>query len=81
MEAFPNRHAGAVIGVLSGFDRLVFRGTLRVLAHLFHGVDSYWRFAQLRARVSHIHRSAPEREALLAFSVKHCVHFVNSVSN
>ena len=26
MEAFLNRHAGAVIGVLSGFDRLVFRG-------------------------------------------------------
>ena len=33
MEAFLNRHAGAVIGVLSGFDRLMFRGTLRVLAH------------------------------------------------
>ena len=33
MEAFLNGHAGAVIGVLSCFDRLVFRGTLRVLAH------------------------------------------------
>ena len=33
MEAFLNRHAGDVIGVLSGFDRLVFRGTLRMLAH------------------------------------------------
>jgi hypothetical protein len=30
VEAFLNRHAGAVIGVLSGFDRLVFRGMLRV---------------------------------------------------
>ncbi len=33
MEAFVSKHAGDVIGVLSGFDRLVFRGTLRMLAH------------------------------------------------
>ena len=33
MEQFLSKHAGAVIGVLSGFDRLVFRGTLRMLAH------------------------------------------------
>ena len=33
MEAFLSKHANAVIGVLSGFDRLVFRGTLRMLAH------------------------------------------------
>jgi len=33
VEQFLSKHAGAVIGVLSGFDRLVFRGTLRMLAH------------------------------------------------
>ena len=33
MEQFLSKHAGSVIGTLSGFDRLVFRGTLRQLAH------------------------------------------------
>lgn len=33
MEQFVARHAEHVIGTLSGFDRLVFRGTLRMLAH------------------------------------------------
>jgi len=33
VEQFVSKHAGAVIGTLSGFDRLVFRGTLRMLAH------------------------------------------------
>ena len=33
MEGFVARHAEQVIGTLSGFDRLVFRGTLRMLAH------------------------------------------------
>lgn len=33
MNAFIQRHRDHVIGVLSGFDRLVFRGTLRGLAY------------------------------------------------
>lgn len=33
METFVSKHASAVTGTLSGFDRLVFRGTLRMLAH------------------------------------------------
>jgi hypothetical protein len=33
VEQFLSRHAGNVIATLSGFDRLVFRGTLRMLAH------------------------------------------------
>jgi len=33
VEQFVLKHADAVIGTLSGFDRLVFRGTLRMLAH------------------------------------------------
>ena len=33
MDDFVSRHAKDVIGTLCGFDRLVFRGTLRLLAH------------------------------------------------
>ncbi len=33
MEQFLSKHAEDVTGTLSGFDRLVFRGTLRMLAH------------------------------------------------
>ncbi len=40
MEDFVSKHAEAVIGPLSGFDRLVFRGTLRMLAHC-GGMMSY----------------------------------------
>lgn len=34
MEQFLNRHKGSIIGVLSGFDRVLFRGTLRSISHL-----------------------------------------------
>jgi hypothetical protein len=40
MEAFLSKHAHAVTGTLSEFDRLVFRGTLRMLAHC-GGMMSY----------------------------------------
>ncbi len=33
MDKFVSRHSDAVMGTLCGFDRLVFRGTLRILAH------------------------------------------------
>lgn len=33
MKEFLSRHGDAVIGTLCGFDRLVLRGTLRILAH------------------------------------------------
>lgn len=33
MEGFVTKHVPVVIGLLSGFDRLVFRGTLRFLGH------------------------------------------------
>ena len=32
MNSFVHRHESKVIGMLSGFDRLLFRGTLRLLA-------------------------------------------------
>lgn len=40
MEQFLSKHAESVIGTLTGFDRLVFRGTLRMLAHR-GGMASY----------------------------------------
>jgi hypothetical protein len=33
VNPFISKHAHAVIGSLSGFDRLVFRGALRFLSH------------------------------------------------
>ena len=43
MKSFIARHADKVIGVLSGFDRVVFRGTLRPLAYV-EGFRSFlWR--------------------------------------
>ena len=42
MEHFVSKHAEAVIGALSGFDRLVFRGTLRMLAHRSGMIAYLW---------------------------------------
>lgn len=46
MDQFVANHAEHVIGTLSGFDRLVFRGTLRVLAHRW-GMLSYLSYARV----------------------------------
>jgi len=40
MRAFLQRHAREVVGVLSGFDRALFRGTLRSLEYL-EGFDAF----------------------------------------
>ena len=40
MKSFLDKHAQSIIGVLSGWDRIVFRGTLRLVAHLA-GMYSY----------------------------------------
>ncbi len=63
MNAFLLRHAGSVTGILSGWDRLRFRGTLRVLAsvgglckflkctgHLFKDFRNYVEQASRTAR-------------------------------
>ena len=34
MDRFIRKHSGLIDGVVSGFDRLVFRGTLRTLSHV-----------------------------------------------
>ena len=40
MERFLRRHEGRIVGMLSGFDRLVFRGTLRSISFL-EGMDKF----------------------------------------
>jgi hypothetical protein len=40
MESFLQKHSASVTGFLSGFDRLVFRGTLRQLAYV-DGMKTY----------------------------------------
>lgn len=64
MNGFLQRHADSVMGTLSGFDRLLFRGTLLSLSHV-RGMDKflgsrrvlykdYGRFAQsLSERLKH----------------------------
>ena len=42
MERFLAKHSGAVTGTLSGFDRLVFRGTLLQLAYGFGMMGYLW---------------------------------------
>jgi hypothetical protein len=42
MERFIHRFQNKVIGTLSGFDRLVFRGTLRRIAYLIGMKDFVW---------------------------------------
>jgi hypothetical protein len=42
VEHFLSKHANSVIGTLSGFDRLVFRGTLRQFAHRSGMMNYLW---------------------------------------
>jgi len=49
MEGFIQRHREDVIGVLSGFDRLLFRGTLRSIAYS-QGLDRFLGAAGVRYR-------------------------------
>lgn len=49
MEAFIQRHQKDVIGVLEGFDRLLFRGTLRSISYA-EGLDRFLTVARVRYR-------------------------------
>lgn len=46
MEQFITKYAELIIGVLSGFDRLVFRGSLKTLSYL-SGMQKYLNFADV----------------------------------
>jgi hypothetical protein len=70
MQEFIARHKDQIIGTLSGFDRLVFRGTLRSIAYP-DGMQSYLRsngillkdFGQHVERVSADIKAASEHQA------------------
>jgi len=47
MQAFIQRHQKDVIGVLEGFDRLLFRGTLRSISYA-EGLDRFLTVARVR---------------------------------
>lgn len=49
MNAFLQRHLSSVTGMLSGFDRVRFRGTLRMLAHT-GGFASFLRLAGVKIK-------------------------------
>ena len=40
MKSFVERHRGRIVGVLSGFDRILFRGTIRAISYTA-GLDKY----------------------------------------
>jgi len=46
MNSFLEKHAKNILGVLSGWDRIVFRGTLRLVAHLA-GMCSYLAYRNI----------------------------------
>jgi hypothetical protein len=62
VKAFVSKHAGEVIGVLSGFDRLVFRGTLRLLAHHL-GMQQYLWAMQVLLKDFANHAEAVTRQS------------------
>jgi len=44
MGMFTTRYGSKIAGILSGFDRLIFRGTLRQLSHA-NGLEGYLKWA------------------------------------
>jgi hypothetical protein len=49
MESFVQQHGKDVIGVLSGFDRVLFRGTLRSISY-GDGLDRFLGAARVKYR-------------------------------
>ena len=49
MRDFPHRHQENVIGILSGFDRLRFRGTLRSICYA-DGLDRFLGAGRVKYR-------------------------------
>src|SRR3990172_7876098 len=59
MDAFLERHRSRIIGTLSGFDRILFRGTLRSISYVagmgrFLGANGgrYTQFSQFVQKLS-----------------------------
>jgi hypothetical protein len=65
MRDFVHKHAATVIGILSGFDRLFFRGTLRALVHP-RGMLGYLAGAHIRLTEFGRHAEAVTEQVLEA---------------
>jgi hypothetical protein len=82
MEQFLSKHARAVIGALSGFDRLVFRGTLRFLAHHTGMVGYLWsmgvRLQQIAAHAEEPTRRLREGSEALARRTNRPIRYLAS---
>jgi hypothetical protein len=63
VEQFVAKHADAVIGTLCGFDRLVLRGTLRMLAHR-GGMMSYLSHVRVLLKDFGAHANALTRQLI-----------------
>ena len=86
METFLHKYASDVIGVLSGFDRLVFRGTLRHIVYP-DGMMAYLRQEEvlLKDFASHVTRvSAQLKEAsikMASANFRPYIHLPSSKTN
>ena len=57
MKTFLQKHASSVMGILSGFDRLVFRGSLREICYA-RGMRRYLSQAGVLLKVFGAHAEA-----------------------
>ncbi len=68
MKTFLQKHAASVTGILSGFDRLVFRGSLREISYV-NGMRRYLSQAGVLLKAFGAHAEAVT-ERIKAASVK-----------
>ena len=61
MQRFLDRHAERILGVLCGFDRVLFRGSLRMICHL-GGMNKFlWQHSILNKDFGKFAESISER--------------------
>jgi len=70
MKSFISRHAQKIIGILKGFDRIVFRGHLRPLSHVSGFLSFLWAnrvllkdFSPFAKEITHLLKEASLEEA------------------
>ena len=65
MERFLERHQSRVAGVLSGFDRILFRGTLRSMSRVTKGGRAYRPLRPIEVEEAKLFQSVLRGEHLL----------------
>ncbi len=84
MKSFLKKYQDSIIGAINGFDRLLFRGTIRRIASVC-GIVSYMQyhkilckdFADWSTEITNRIRSASEQ---VAHDCQRPVHYINSSS-